>query len=153
MLFADFIVAYEEKTELRADYAIERKKSLARKKFLMGLLRAGLEMERVRLYYLRISNNVTTVLWMSTKHIYDCENISAKVLVETALKVWQHSSKDFDSNLANCALSWPFFWLFFRRSRWLRALWWITSNFTYRSQCCVPMLRTLTLLYLYRFVH
>ena len=62
MLFADFIVAYEEKTELRADYAIERKKSLARKKFLMGLLRAGLEMERVRLYYLRISNNVTTVL-------------------------------------------------------------------------------------------
>ena len=62
MLFADFIVAYEEKTELRADYAIERKKSLARKKFLMGLLRAGLEMERVRLYSLRISNDVTTVL-------------------------------------------------------------------------------------------
>ena len=62
MLFADFIVAYEEKTELRADYAIESKKSLARKKFLMGLLRAGLEMECVRLYYLRTSNNVTTVL-------------------------------------------------------------------------------------------
>lgn len=47
LFLTDFIVAYEEKTELRADYAEERKKSLARKKYLMGLLRAGLEMERV----------------------------------------------------------------------------------------------------------
>lgn len=45
---SDFILAYEEKTELRADYAEERKKALSRKKYLMGLLRAGVEMERVR---------------------------------------------------------------------------------------------------------
>lgn len=47
LIFTDFVLAYEETTETKSDYEAEKKKSVIRKKFLMGLLRAGLEMERV----------------------------------------------------------------------------------------------------------
>ena len=49
--FTDFVLAYEQKNEHKVDYDHEKKKSISRKKFLMGLLRAGVEMERVSISY------------------------------------------------------------------------------------------------------